>query len=300
MASRKKNESNQEEEKELLNIDSIKEELKDYIDKAISKEINTELEKTNKRIIKEKNFKILVKNFVITLLLLIIVYLVYLLNNAGYFSRQLEPNEKYQEPQSKEESKDEKEIKEEAKKLEPTQEELSKKYAYLLDKIFINENSVYLKDYYDGKLTDELKRYLSLNYLSKESITTEDNYSIIDETKFKAMYEALFDGEYVSKNFDYNGNKIRYISALKSYVSDIIIEENTTNIIKQIKEIKESENGVKIVTIEGLVKDKKLYNIVTSEEVGEYSEQALNNNKDKLTTITYYFDTNNKLLKIEK
>ena len=76
-----------EETKVDNNIEEIKEELNKYIDDKIKKEFTAELERSHKRLLREKNIKILTKNIIITFLLLIIVYLVYVLNDNDYFDK---------------------------------------------------------------------------------------------------------------------------------------------------------------------------------------------------------------------
>ena len=55
-------------EKEIteINLDDIKKELYDYTDETVRKYYLQEIEKVNKIIIREKNKKILFRNFIIT------------------------------------------------------------------------------------------------------------------------------------------------------------------------------------------------------------------------------------------
>ena len=280
--------------KENIDLESLKEELTAYIDKSIKKEFIVELEKSYKRTIREKNKKIIIKNMFITGLLFIIVCLVFIMNKNNYFDEFfIEDNNPKQVKVTK--NKEEKANNEEEK--EPTLDELKEEYSYLLDNIYINENSSYVSDYYNGNLTSELKNYLTLNFLDIDSIPQEDNYQIIDKESFVNEFEKHFNDKYQNKTFNYNGNLIRYINKLDSYLSDDIINKNTTSIIREITDIKVSDNKISITTTEALSYDNKLYNIITNEEVTDDINDLLSYT-DKLNIITYTFE-DNKLISIK-
>ena len=287
---------------ETIDIDSLKEELNKYIDESIKRNFNYELEKSYKRTIRDKNLKILIKNIVITVLLLIIVYLVYILNANNYFDKFfVEENAKNNTeviPKKDNNTLKVEDEKEETK--EPTLDDLKKEYAHLLDNIYINENSKYLKDYYDGNLTNELKEYLSTNLIDIDSLTVEDNYNVIESDTLKQCFDKKFIGEFTNKTFDYNDNIFRYISKIDSYITDKIINKNDTNIVKVITDIKIDNSNILITTTEGLVKDNKIYNIISNDEVSDYSPDLMIENTDKLNKLTYIFNKDNKLEKIEK
>ena len=147
-------------------------------------------------------------------------------------------------------------------------------------------------------MTSELKNYLTLNFLDIDSFFQEDNYQIIDRESFKEEYEKHFNNDYQNKTFNYNGNLIRYINKLESYLSDNIINKNNTNIIREITDIKVSDDKIIITTIEGLSHDNKLYNIITNEEITDDPSDILSY-PDKLNEIIYTFDKQNKLISIK-
>ena len=283
---------------ENIDIDSLKKELDYYIDEAVKKNINLELERSYKRTIREKNIKIIIKNMVITILLLVIVYLVYILNDNDYFDKFfIEDSDSESVTVSKKDktdNNDDKGVK------EPSLDELKKDYAYLLDNIYINEDSIYVEDYYSGKLTSELKNYLSMNLMDVNSLSKEENYNLIENDKFKKCYEKKFIGEYVNTTFNYNGNIFRYINKLDAYITDEVVKGNKTNIKRVITKIVLDNDNVVITTIEGLVKDNKLYNIINGMEVAKYSEENMLLNIDKLNRVIYTFNKDGKLIKIDK
>lgn len=278
-------------EKAEVNLDEIKKELYEYTDETVRKYYLQEIEKVNKIIIREKNKKILFRNFIITLLLLIIVFLLYLLNSVNYFAKFSDSNPK--EDEVKEVIKEKeiiKEVPKEEEKKEPTLSELKETYSYLLNNIIINEESSYLKDYYSGNLTNELKNYLALNIVDLKKVDDMDDYNMFSDALIKASYEELFSDNYKSISFNYNGNQIRYISKLNSYISNDIIKKIDSNIKREITAIKVDNNKVTITTVEGLIKEDKLYNVLDNKEISDYKKDSLVNYQDKLNKLTYTYE----------
>ena len=64
---------------EKIDVETIKKELKDYVTIEIKNNFNNEIEKANKRLLREKNKKIITRDIIIIILLAVIGYLVYLL-----------------------------------------------------------------------------------------------------------------------------------------------------------------------------------------------------------------------------
>ena len=282
---------------EKINLDDIKKELSIYIDETIKKNMTLELEKSYKRTIREKNIKIIIKNMVITILLLVIVYLVYILNDNDYFDKFfIEDNNKQKSVEVIDKKTNKDEVVEEEK--EPTLEELKAEYGYLLNNIYINEDAIYVDDYYNGKLTNELKHYLAMNLIDVNSLSKEEDYNVIENDILKKCYEKKFIGEYSNQNFNYNGNTFRYINKLDAYITDNVVKENNTNIKRIITDVTIDGDDVIIATIEGLVKENKLYNILTDEEISEYSDELMLANAERLNKMVYTFDKDGKLIKI--
>ncbi len=265
---------------EPIDVKKLEKNLKKYVDDAIS----DEMDKTSRKFLREKNRKIFYKNIVILILIAIIGLLVYLLYKEDYFDKYF--CDKCEETVVVENN--ETVVNENETVKEPTLDELIDKYSYLLDNININEESIYLKDYYDGKLTSELKNYLSLNNMNFKNFEIEEDYNLINESDIKTSYNKIFNSEYENTSFDYNGQKIRYFSKLASYVTDSILNKNESNIKREIINIDVKDNKVIIYTIEGLVKDNKLYSI-SNVEIGDYKKNSLNYYKDKLNTLEYIF-----------
>jgi len=291
-------ESLEEDIKEVLKDDihnyldnHIKNNIKSYVDETIKKELVEQVEKANKKVIKEKNKKILFKNIIIVILLLIIIFLLYILYDNNYFARFFVKD--YNETVEKNEI-----IIDALENREPTLEELKEKYGHLLKDIKISENCNYLEDLYQGNLTKEIKNYIAFNTLDFSKFEIEDDYNIIDENKVKEAYEKIWVDSFENNNFEYNSHKIRYFSKLKSYVTDEILTQEGTHITREIIDIKNDNNKVSIKTVEGIIIDGELKNVLSKEVIEDYDGESIIDYQDKLNTITYIFN-NNKLESIE-
>lgn len=269
----------------------IKNNIKSYVDETIKKELVEQVEKANKKVIKEKNKKILFKNIIIVILLLIIIFLLYILYDNNYFARFFVKD--YNETVEKNEI-----IIDALENREPTLEELKEKYGHLLKDIKISENCNYLEDLYQGNLTKEIKNYIAFNTLDFSKFEIEDDYNIIDENKVKEAYEKIWVDSFENNNFEYNSHKIRYFSKLKSYVTDEILTQEGTHITREIIDIKNDNNKVSIKTVEGIIIDGELKNVLSKEVIEDYDGESIIDYQDKLNTITYIFN-NNKLESIE-
>lgn len=262
------------------NLNSIKEELKDYIILEIKKEYNEEIERISRRLIKEKNKSLIFKNIFIVFLIGIIGFMLYLMYSDGYFNRLFKENDStIVNPVENNVEK-----KEDTKKM--SLQELKNEYSYLLDNIYISEESEYLDNYYGGVLSNELKNYLALNLIDFTSLNKEDDYNIINADTLRIKYNKIFNDSYKSESFDYNGNKIRYINKIDSYISTSLLEKKDTNIKRDIIDIKLLDDKVIIETEESLVKDNVIYNILTGEKI-EIND--LNDYQNRLTHMAYTF-----------
>ncbi len=280
-------------EEEKIDIKKLEKDLKKYIDSQLVNNSSNELEKSNRRFIRGKNTRLFFKNITIIVLLLIIGLLVYLLYKEDFFDKYFCNNKCVNETiiidaNVSEENTTVKEL---------SLDELIDKYSNLLDKVIISEGSIYIKDFYDGKLSQELKNYLAISQLNFNDFEIEEDYNIIDENNIKSSYEKIFNDEYNNISFDYDGNKVRYFSKLNSYVSDSLLKKSSSNIKREIINIRENDNKVIISTVEGIVKDNKLYDI-NNNEIGDYKKNSLNYYKDKLSNISYTFE-NGYLIKID-
>lgn len=283
---------------EILNVNTtdVKEELTNYMKLVIDKEVNKAVEKSTKKLIRHKNIIIIRRDIFIVILLIICLLLGYGLlsksdinvdisNKHSKSSKTVEKEEQAQEPTINEE--------------EDKKENLKEKYKYLTDDIFINEESPYLKDFYDGNLSSELKLYLAMNNINSDKIVNEDGTLYVDEADLKDVYEKLFTGDYEGKSFKYGNLNFKYLSK-GLFWADGKYEKVLSNIVKNIIDVKEEENELEITTVEGLVKDNKLYNIVSNKEVKNYKDGELDKYEDSLTKMVYNFEKSDDIYRLTK
>jgi len=264
------------EEDNKMDINGVKEELKDYIDIKVRKSINEELERTNRRIIREKSRKLLFKDIIILLLLVVIGFLLFLMYKKNYFAKYTQNDNKNNSVINSDDIK------------EVTYEDLLNEYSYLLDSIHINEKSTYINDYYSGKLTNEIKNYLAFSNMDFSNIENESDYYMFDSLYLKNEYNKLFNDEYVPHSFYYLDNSIKYINKLDSYISDKEIQKNSSNIRREISDIMVDGDKVVFTCVEGVLINGHLFNIVSNNEI-KYNNDSLINYSKSLNTLVYTF-----------
>ena len=297
MAKKKAEEEKVEEvkkvEEEILNVNEIKEELTDYMNNKIDKEVSLAVEKATKKLIKHKNVIIIKRDITIIILLIICLFLGYNLYNLSNINIDITKKTRGTNSASENTTNKIEETEEEENKVDL--KSLTEKYGYLVNNIYVSEESDYLKDYYKGELSDELKLYMSLNNVSDEKIISEDNSVYLDAEDIKASYNNLFSDDGVKmKSFKYGSLSFHYLSSKSLFIADGKFKKQDSNISKQIIDIIEDEDELEIMTIEGLVKDNKLYNIVSNEEVKKYNaSDELVKFEKYLTKVSYYFNKSN-------
>ncbi len=280
-----------------VDVDTIRNELRNYVDERVNKAFFDELENSNKKLVREKSKRIFWKNIIIVILLGLVGFLTYLLYSNNYFDKYF--NKSTPQEEKKEEKKEEATptpaptssptATPTATPTPPTLEELKKEYGKLIDDYYVTDNSIYLVDFYDGKLTDDMKKYITLNAFDFSVFEKGDDYNLIKESMFKLMYEDLFNDDYSQGSFAYDDNKVKYVKAMESYMTSSLLVRDKNNIVREIKDIKVDGSEVTITTVDGLVKDNKLYNIISKEEVTEYKEDSLLKYESKLNKLVYTF-----------
>ena len=202
--------------------------------------------------INEKTKRILIRNIIIIVLLASNLFFVYLLYDLNYFSKNKKESDTSIIEKENNENKESEEEKE--KENENTLEILKEKYSKYLDRINISSKSSYLKDYYSGNLTDELKMYLAFNNVS--NITNDLEYSTVLNSDIEKSYKDVIYGDYPKISFYYNNNKLRYIKQADVFISDSIIEKEKFDVSREITNIEEDNNLVIITTSEVVNKEK--------------------------------------------
>ena len=284
-------------EKEGLDLTAIKSELTDYMKDRIDREVSNAVEKASKKLVRHKNAIIIRRDILIVILIMICLFLGYNLYKNSDINIDITRGKK---EESQEIDSSSEPVKEEEK---PTMQSLTEKYGYLISNLQIDEDSSYLKSFYTGDLTNELKLYFSLNNLDESKVTSEDDTVYIDQKDLKEDYNNMFDGEFTPKSFKYDELNFRYLSSKELFIADGDFEKDESDIVKEIINIEEQNDGVLITTVEGLIDDGKLFNPVSGQQVKKYnSKDKLEKHKGSLTSMIYSFskyDDNYKLVKIE-
>ena len=248
------------------------------------------MDAATKKLIRHKNIVIIKRDIIILLLIAAYIFLCYNLYNTNYFDKYFNRNNNSQEIESIIEPVESKETEE--------SNSLIDEYSYLLDNFMINEDSKYIKDYYKGNLSDELRLYLSINALRIGSSSGEE-IEYLDEDDLEEAYNSIFKGDIRNKSFEYNDCKFKYLDKKDLYIIDGEIIKKT-NIQKEIINAHESNNQIILETVEGVINKDKLYNINTNKELKEYEGDSLKNYKENLTNLRYIFDKKDlKILSIE-
>lgn len=269
--------------KEIDENEKIKLELLDYLKNQVDIEVSSAVKKAESRFVRHKNAVILRKNIIIFLLTAIIVAGMWFLYNDHYF-------DKFFNNQT---------VKIEEKNINLEQNpDLKKEYAYFLDNIFINENSKYIKDYYGGNLSLELKLNLAMNLIDFAKLEVDEATTIISDEILKDAYEKIFSDKYESKSFNYNQLDIKYLKSQRIYLANADLAKNESNIVRSIIDVTKENDEVIIKTVEGLIIDGNVYNILDNKKIGKYNANLELYSK-KLNLLTYTFK-NEKLVNISK
>ena len=265
-----------------IDVSEIKSELTEYMQIKIDKEISNAMEKANKKLLRHKNSIIFRKNIIIIILLIVCFFLGYNLYSLSNINIDISTTKKSEKVTN--------ETKEVQKEEDTEFEDLKDKYGHLVTNIYINEDSSYLEDYYKGNLTDEIKLYISLNNIENDKVLSEDGGSYLDEGDLKKAYNDIFEGEFAPKSFKYDDLSFRYLSSKSLFISDGEFTKSKSAIAKDIIDINEKEGSLEISTVEGLIKDGKLYNILSLKEIKDYKSDSLSNYEKSLTKLVYYFN----------
>lgn len=267
-----------------LNIDEIKKEVVEHAFNSVDNKIEELVRKTDKRIINIKNRLIFKRNIVIIILLCLALFLTYLLYNEGYFDKYFNHSNQVTEESPQQSVPVEPEDDEENKF-----ETLKKKYSYLLDNINISEDSPYLVDLYNGKLTNKMKLSITITNVEKEKIEQDEDVYTIKEEDLKEEYAKLFNlDKYKATSFELNYIDIKYLKSGNMYLFYEPLDF-VSHIKREIIGIKEKDNEVKITVSEGYIIDNILYNITTKDVINEKNISIVDNCK-KLNKITYVFE----------
>ena len=276
------------------NTETVKSEKKNkdvdkYIKETVDREVKTAVENAEKKLIKHKNIVIIKRDIIIVVLLLLYIYLVYNLYHSNYFDKFFKNSSENKVVESIESTRE----LQSNEPIESVEEDnnLIDEYKYLLDNIYISEESDYVDNFYNGTLDNKTKLYLAVNYLDLDLIGDEDlNY--VDGEDLESAYNELFSEDVDFESFKYNNCNFNYLKKKNLFILDDKISR-TTNIKREILDVKQDNDEITIITSEGVVIDKVVYNITNKKAVSDkYREGDLEKHKDKLNTMQYVFELN--------
>lgn len=284
----------------------VKEQLIEDMSKYVDAEVHNKIEKLEKKIIRQKNKKILQKNIIILILLALSIFEGNILYKNGLLIKCSSNESQIKENNNinNQENKNTTESTDESDKLN----EQIKKYGYLINNINTNlEDELYLynNNHNINDLDNSIKLNMAYQLLKEDEIENKDGFITIESDKLKEKYNILFNDEYKIDNFKNNCINYIYNESLNKYLAiSIECNKNIDNIKKEIINIEEENNIVKIYTIIGITNDNKIFD-TKGNELGIFKDSIMEY-KDKLyiyeyeftkSNDNYYFNSINKLEK---
>ena len=256
----------------------VHEELSEYIKNQINVEVEKAVRKADNKLLKHKSWIIFEKNIAILILLALICAGVYYLYRDKYFDKFFTKVEYVKEkdnvPVANEEEK-------------PV--DYDKEYGHYLSYIILNEKSEYIKDYYEGNLTNELKLYLSLSLINESDIQIEDNTIIVPVDVIKKQYEDFFNEGFAPMSFKYNDITFKYLKTQNIFVAEGSKLNRTSNIKREITGAEVNGHNLKLIVTEAIVRDGIVYNVVSGKKIGKQKD-SLKDYAKQLNTLVYEFE----------
>jgi hypothetical protein len=278
--------------KEVDEKEGLKVELIDYLKSQVDIEVEKAVRKADNKLLRQKSRIIFGKNIIIILLLAVILFGVYYLYKDHYFDKYFTKVE-YVEKEKTTTKVDTSDTKKEEEVID-----YNKDYGHYLDNYIITENCDYLKDFYKGDLTDELKLYLSVSLMGESSFTIEDKTIVLSADAVKSIYTSLFDLEFMPISFKYNGVSFKYLASQNMFIGEGEKLNQESNIKRDIIKVEEQGSILRLTVLEAIVKDDVVYNVLNNKKIGKY-KNGLKDYQKQVNTIVYEF-TDNTLTKIEK
>lgn len=278
----------------------VKNDIKEQLIIDVNNEIKDNIRKQQRKMLRQKNFKIFKKNIFILLLIAVIIYFGYCLWDARYFAfmKNEEKNASVKEVADESKEKEEKIIKDKTWYIE--------NYGYLLDNTKLsllsdNYNIYYL--YSDNYNVSSIKDTIKLNMAYKfvENISESDySYTIKEEDMKNAYYKMFGTYDYYNPtSFNVDCMQFYYNSYEKIYVAYKITCESTVSlhIKEEIKDMYEEDGKIIIETVMGVYNENNnylfayynLYNSVASDF--DQSKSVLDY-EDVLNSYKYVFNKN--------
>ncbi|MBQ7240163.1 MAG: hypothetical protein IJS56_01855 [Bacilli bacterium] len=259
-----------------------KEELKDKISDEIKSDIKTNIRREETKLSHSKSLKIFRLYIYIILLLGLfgfVLYKLYVTNNLNVIVPDNIPLPT---------------ITREATTIVTKQEEdLVKKYEYLMNNVVINDLSLL-----DGQnkmsnvnITEKLK--LAYNMLKSDSISIEGTIYMVSSNNLKESYNKLFSSDdYKPVDFTVSNLEYKYSTKTDSFIAIKNKDITSDDIIFEIDNVFEDDTYVYIEVITALKKNDYIYNILDTENsvIKDKGNISLSKYKSNLTKNRFVFE----------
>lgn len=258
-----------------------KEELKGKITDEIKSDIKTNIRREETKLSHSKSLKIFRLYIYIILLLVLfgfVLYKLYVTNNLNVIVPNSIPVPT---------------VKHEEATTTKVEEDLVKKYGYLMNNVVINDISLLngQNKMSSINMTDKLK--LAYNTLKSEKISIEGTIYMVSSSDLKEAYNKLFSSDdYNPVDFIVNNLEYKYSTKTDSFIAIKNKEVTSDNILFEIDNVFEDESYVYIEVITALKKNDYIYNILDTETsiVKDKGNTSLSKYKSNLTKNRFVFE----------
>ena len=260
-----------------------KDDLKNKISDEIKSDIKTNIRKEENKLSQRKSFKIFRLYIYIFLLIALfgfVIYKLYVTNNLNVIVP-----ESIQIPTIK--------IPETTTTTKKENEDLVKKYSYLMNNVLINDTSLLNSQNKISDISMPERLKLAYNMLKKEDISIEGTIYMVSSNVLKESYNKLFStNDYTAKDFKVNTLDFKYSSKTDSYIAIKSEDLNEDEIVFEIDNVIEDDTYVYIETITAYKKNDYIYNInnLESSIVKYKSGLVLSKYKNDLTKNRLVFE----------
>ena len=184
-----------------------------------------------------------------------------------------------------------------------TLDELKNEYAYLMDKVYINDFNILLGERSISDLSASERLEIAYYSLNASDITRDGKVFTVLNTTLQTAFENVFgsNATYQTADFAVDGLNFTYVSGQDRFLAISDSYDNTRTIQSEIVNIEDEKDYVVITEVVGYVKENKLYalNNLDTPIVTGYSSSVLDY-KDSLTTVSYTFNRVNGSFKLFK
>ncbi len=259
-----------------------KDELKDKISNEISDDIKKTIRKEENRLSQSKSLKIFRLYIYIFLLIALfgfVIYKLYVTNNLNVIVPDSIPV-----PTVKTE---------EVTTTKKMDEDLVKKYSYLMKTIVITDTALLNDNYKLNDMTMPERLKLAYNTLNKDKISIEGSIYMVSSSDLKTSYDKIFStNDYSATDFTINNLEYKYSSKTDAYIAINNKDTNGDNIIFEIDSVIEDETYVYVEVITALKKNDYIYNInnLESSIVKDKGNTSLSKYKTNLTKNRFVFE----------